>query len=86
MFLKQEKALCREYQFGMIKSVEVGRDGRIRVAVVKYRNHNENMDRETRRSVRQLVLIHPIEELDIHKELADMARYSNHLYAEEHKI
>ena len=86
LFLKQEKRLCTDYQFGMIKSVEAGTDNRIRVAVVKYRNHNENIDRETRRPVRQLVMIHPIDELDIHKELADMAQFSDNLYAKESKI
>ena len=85
LFLKQEKALGTEYQFGMIKHVEYVKYNRIRVAVVKYRNHNENVDRETRRAVRQLVMIHPVNELDIHKELADMAQRSNQLYAKNHK-
>ena len=79
--MKQEKAICKEYQFGIIKNIEMGQDDRIRIAVVRYRNHNETFDRETRRAVRQLVIIHPVDELDIHKELAEIAHQSNQLYA-----
>ena len=57
----------------MINSVEIGRDGKIRTVVVKYRNHNENIDRETRRAVRQLVVIHQVDELNILVELGNVA-------------
>ena len=73
LFLKKEGLLNTTYQYGMIKSVEIGRDGKIRTVVVKYRNHNEMFDRETRRAVRQLVMIHQVDELDILVELGNIA-------------
>ena len=39
---------------------------------VKYRNANENVDRETFRSVRQLVMIHPVDEVDIIQEISNI--------------
>ena len=57
----------------MIKSVELGKDGLIRKANVKYRNNNENVDRETVRSVRQLVMIHHVDEINLFKELGDIS-------------
>ena len=80
MFLKQEKTLCTEYQFGMVKDVERGKDDRIRVVTIEYRNHTENIRRTTRRAVRQLVMIHAVDELDVHTELATVAQQSNTLY------
>ena len=73
LFLKQDGKVTGKYQYGMIKSVIRGSDNRIRRAVVKYRNATENTDRETDRAVRQLVIIHPIEELSILQELGEMA-------------
>ena len=69
LFVKQEGALTSNYQYGMINQIEHGKDGRIRRAQVKYRNSNENVDIFTWRAVRQLVLIHPIDELSIMEEL-----------------
>ena len=73
LFLKKEGILNTTYQYGMVKSTEPGRDGKIRTVVVKYRNHNETFDRETRRAVRQLVMIHQVDELDILFELGNVA-------------
>ena len=73
LFLKKECELTGDYQYGMVSEVEVGTDGKIRTAVIKYRNHNEDTDRQTRRTVRQLVMIHPIDELNILQELGEIA-------------
>ena len=73
LFLKKEGLLNTTYQYGMVKSVETGRDGKVRTVMVKYRNHNETFDRETRRAVRQLVMIHQVDELDILVELGNIA-------------
>ena len=73
LFLKKEGPLNGTYQYGIIKTPEVGRDGKIRSAVVKYRNHNETFDRETRRAVRELVIIHRVDELNILQELGEIA-------------
>jgi hypothetical protein len=73
LFLKKEGLLNQTYQYGMVENVEIGRDQKIRTATVKYRNHNEEFDRETRRSIRQLIVIHRIDELDIIYELGRIA-------------
>ena len=57
----------------MIHEIEPSKDGLIRKVVVKYRNNNENVDRFTTRAVRELVLIHPIDEVHIMEELVRMA-------------
>ena len=73
LFLKQDKELCDEYQYGMIESVQQGRDGRVRKVEVRYRNHNEGVDRTTFRSARSLIVIHPVDEIDVMQELGQIA-------------
>ena len=73
LFLKQESMLCNTYQYGMVDSVEQGRDGKIRKVHVKYRNSTEEIDRITYRSTRSLVKIHPVDELNIMEELGQIA-------------
>ena len=60
------------YQYGLIKSVNRGRDEKIRNVVVEYQNPNENVKRYTTRSVRTLVLILGVDEIDLSKELFKM--------------
>ena len=57
----------------MVTSVSAGQDGVIRKVNVKYRNQNENVDRETCRSTRQLVMIHLVDELSLMQELGEVA-------------
>ena len=57
----------------MIHEIEPSRDGLIRKVVVKYRNSNENVDRFTTRAVRELVIIHLIDEVHLMEELGKMA-------------
>ena len=59
LFLKQDFLFSRTGQYGNVLSVQQSSDNVIRKVKVKYRNANENVDRETFRSVRQLVMIHP---------------------------
>ena len=73
LFLKKEGILNCTYQYGMVKSAEPGRDGVVRKVVVKYRNHTESTDRETCRAVRQLIVIHCVDELNILQELGKIA-------------
>ena len=75
LFLKSDKEFERLFQYGIVKTVVTGRDGVIRVVDVEYRNHNEKVKRQTRRGVRDLVVIHPIGELGIVRELNDLARF-----------
>ena len=69
LFLKQDSLLSKTYQYGMVTSVQESSDGVIRKVNVKYQNANENVDRETFRSVRQLFMIHPVDEIDIIQEI-----------------
>ena len=46
--------------------------------MVKYRNYNENTDRETTRSTRSLVMIHPVDELNLIQELGEVASLADY--------
>ena len=61
----------------MIHELKKSKDDKIRSVIVKYRNHNENIDRFTNRAVRELIVIHPVDELSIMTELADMQTFVN---------
>ena len=76
LFMKNKSsALSSTYQYGVVAAIEISKDGKTRKARVRYRNHHEGVDRETYRSVRKLVMIHPIDELDIIQELGEIASY-----------
>ena len=77
LFLKEEGSLVGSYQYGLIEEVEVGKDGKIRTVIVKYHNSNENHPRTTRRAVRELIMIHPVDELSIMEELGAVATYAD---------
>ena len=72
LLTKQESNLSSTYQFGMIKNVDRSRDGKIRKATVQYQNANENVKRETNRSVRSLVLIRSVDEVDLSARLHEL--------------
>ena len=65
LFVKDEGKLVGSYQYGMVESVETNQDGKIRTVEVRYQNHHESHQRTTRRAVRELVMIHPANELNI---------------------
>ena len=50
-------------------AVHEGRDGHVRKVDIEYRNHNGEIKRETFRGVRELVIVYPIDELDIYERL-----------------
>ena len=77
LFLKNDKVLCQTYQYGMIVRTYPSADGVIRKVDVKYRNHNEKIDRETFRAVRDLIVIHHVDELDLTQELAEMSELAD---------
>ena len=62
-FIKKDGPLINTFPYGMIHQSEQSKDDPIRKVVVKYRNHNESVDRFTTRAVRELVLTHPIDQL-----------------------
>ena len=57
----------------MVVELEFSNDNLARKAKVKYQNANENVSRETFRSVRSLVVIHGVDESDIMTEPGEMA-------------
>ena len=77
LFIKKEGSISSTYQYGMVHEIEPSRDGLIRRVVVKYRNSNENIDRFTTRAVRELVMIHPIDEVNIMEELGKTSPTDN---------
>ena len=73
LFDKSEGSFVGDYQYGMVDSVKVGTDGKIRAVTVKYRNASENVSRTTFRAVRKLVIIHRVDEIDLMEELGEAA-------------
>lgn len=72
--MKSDKAFDRQYQYGLVKNVVVGRDGKVREIEVEYQNYNEAVKRCTLRGVRDVVVIHPADEIGIELELGEIAR------------
>ena len=85
LFLKNEKELCNQYQYGKVISTNTSSDGKIRSAEVMYRNSNEKTDRITQRATRQLVRIHSTEDIDILHELGEVATASDIMYKMQHE-
>ena len=85
-FVKRDGALDNKWTLGMIESVEKGRDGVIRKAVVKYCNSSEQklslvkggddatFPRYTERAVRKLIRVFSIEETTLAEDLAGVER------------
>ena len=64
----------------MVEQIYHGKDGKVRHVEVKYRNASEKTNRKSHRAVRELVLIHPVDELDILSELHEAAARADVLY------
>ena len=64
------------YQYGIIRELFPGRDSKIRKVKVAYKNHNENVFRETSRAVRELIVIHQVDEVDLVDGLNEMFELS----------
>ena len=73
LFLKSDKEFEHLYQYGIVSQVVQCLDGLIRTVVVDYQNHDEEFRRNTERGVRDIVVIHPVDELGISRELHDIA-------------
>ena len=69
LFLKSEKDFEKIYQYGLICDLKKSRDGKIRSIDVEYQNHTERVKRRTTRGTREVVVIHPFEELGLIREL-----------------
>ena len=75
LFLKSDKEFDRQYQYGIIVDMKVSRDGKIREIEVEYQNSNESVKRTTRRGVREVVLVHPVDEVGILREIGQLCVY-----------
>ena len=73
LLLKHENKISSEYRYGMVESVEIGRDNKIRGAYVRYRSHDSNTNQITYRAVRSLVIIHSVDEINVMQELGEIA-------------
>ena len=74
LFTKVDSVLKNRYMYGLIKELELGKDSLPRKARVRYRNANEDVFRETYRSVRGLVKILNVEDSDLLSELGLIAK------------
>ena len=77
LFLKSEKEFDLQYQYGMVSKVYEGRDNLIRKVDVDYQNSTEGVKRSTQRGVRDLVIIHSVDELDIYEILHELVQSSD---------
>ena len=73
LFTRTDSPISSHYQYGIISRLLHSKDDVVRKVYVKYRNSSEEGSRETFRSVRSLVLIRSVEELDMLEELDMMA-------------
>ena len=73
LFLKSEREFDRQFQYGIVTRTVESRDGIVRTVEVEYQNPNEKTKRSTVRCPRDLVVVHPIDEIGISKELYELA-------------
>ena len=73
IFKKGESVLSGVYQYGIVQGVKESSDQKTRTVVIRYRNADEDDDRETTRSARSVVVIHRVDELNIMEELGSAA-------------
>ena len=80
IFLKQDLILSNSYQYSIVNKIVPSKDGVIRKGIVWYKNNQENVDRYAIRAVRDLVLTHPIDKLNLIEELRKVASVANQEY------
>ena len=72
MFLKSDREFDLQYQYGLVVDLKKNRDGLVRRVTVEYQNPNEGTKRTTERGVRDLVIISPVDELEIYERLNEI--------------
>ena len=72
LILKSEREYDLQYQYRVVSSIHLGKDGYVREVDVGYQNHYETVKRVTQRGVRDLVILHSIDELNIYEELNEL--------------
>ena len=73
LFLKSDKDFEKIYQYGIICNTKKSRDEKIRQVEVEYQNHTEKVKRRSNRGTREIVVIHPHDELGLARELNTLA-------------
>ena len=76
LFLKSDKEFEKLYQYGLICEIHPGRDQRIRRVTVEYQNKDEKTRRKVSRGTREIVVIHPVGELGLVRELNNISSSS----------
>ena len=72
LFKKIDSTISKIYQFGIIARVDSSKDDVVRKVMVRYCNSSENKFRGTFRSVRELVLIRSVDDLNLHEEMTGL--------------
>ena len=73
IYKKSDKEFEKNYQYGIVSKTFEGKDGLIRSVEIEYQNSNENVRRVTRRGVREITVVHPVNEIGISAELNKFA-------------
>ena len=55
LFLKQDRVLSNGYQYDLVNEIVPSKDGVVCKVIVPYRNHQENVDQYTTRSVQYVI-------------------------------
>ena len=79
LFKKSDKEFEKNYQYGIIVKTVEGRDGLVRNVTVEYQNSSEATKRTTNRHARDIVVIHPVDEIGIAAELSSFAEAAQDL-------
>ena len=69
LFLKSDKEFKKMYQYGIISDLKISRDQKIREIEIECKNVGEKSKRRTTRGTREVVIIHPVNELGLVREL-----------------
>ena len=69
-FQKEKGSLSSPWTFGIIEQIIRSRDNIIRRVIIRYRNHNEEHDRRTDRSVKGLIKLYSMEDPDLYTDLS----------------
>ena len=73
LFSKSDKEFENLYQYGIVRKLYPGKDGIVRSVGVEYQNATESTNRSTKRGVRELIVIHHVDEIGVSRELHELA-------------
>ena len=80
LFLKETQVFDLQYQYGRVINLKRGTDNKVRTVEVEYQNHTEKVKRTTTRGVRDLVIIHQVDELSSHDTVFYLRSLAAELY------